>query len=158
MISKKHCASDHCFGGTKIWRIDLSSGSGSGNNPNGGGSSNPGSPGSGGGQSYSSDGNSSAVIYVDPIIWTKSNPVIQCEPPCVLNLPLLVPPTETTDTFPPYITPLELTWSGPTGWKGQPGQQHLQYLKSRLRPLRGVYREPKRLVFNSGCFSNLGHK
>lgn len=116
IVMKKQWASGHCFGGTMIWSIDLYSGSGSGNTPDGGGSSNPGSPGSGSGQSGSSGGNSSDVVYIDPIIWTKSNPVITCEPPRVFILPPLVLPTETIIIFPPYVTSLEVAWSEPTGW------------------------------------------
>ena len=113
---KKEWASGHCFGGTMVWSIDLYSGIGSGDTPDGSGSSDPGSPGSGSGQSGSSDGDSSAVVYIDPIIWTQGGPVINCEPPCVFIFPPLVLPTETTITFPPYITSLDVAWSASTGW------------------------------------------
>lgn len=113
---KKQWASDHCFGGTMIWSIDLYSGPGSGDTPDGGGSSSPGSPGAGSGQEGSSDGGSSAIVYIDPSIWTEPNPVINCEPPCTFILPPLVLAAETTITFPPYITSLDVAWSGSTGW------------------------------------------
>lgn len=54
-----------------IWSIDLYSGSGSGDTPDGGGSSDPRSPASGSGQSGqsgSSDESSFAIVYIDPII------------------------------------------------------------------------------------------
>lgn len=113
---KKQWASEHCFGGTMVWSIDLYSGAGSGNTPDGKGSSNPGSPGSGSGQSSSSDGESSGVVYIDPVIWTEDNPVINCQPPCAFILPPLVLPTPSTITFPPYVTSLDVAWSEPTGW------------------------------------------
>lgn len=113
---KKQWANAHCFGGTMIWSIDLYSGPGSGDTPDGRGSSNPGSPGSASGQSGSFDTESSAIVYIDPIIWTQNNPVINCEPPCVFVLPPLLLPTATTITFPPYVTSLDIAWSVSTGW------------------------------------------
>ncbi|MCJ1283616.1 hypothetical protein MMC26_002947 [Xylographa opegraphella] len=113
---KKQWASSHCFGGTMIWSIDLYSGSGSGNTPDGGGSSSPGDPGSGGGQNGGSEGNSSSIVYIDPKIWGEPNPVINCEPPCTFILPPLILSTPTTISFPLYTTSLDVAWSASTGW------------------------------------------
>jgi chitinase len=45
---KRQWASSRCYGGTMIWSVDLYSGAGSGNTPNGLGSSQLSSPGVGG--------------------------------------------------------------------------------------------------------------
>ena len=113
---KKQWASSHCFGGTMIWSIDLYSGAGSGNTPDGGGSSNQGDPGAGSGQGGASGGGSSGIVYIDPSIWSQANPVINCQPPCTFILPPLALPTPTTITFPPYVTSLDVAWSESTGW------------------------------------------
>ncbi|KAM3067387.1 hypothetical protein ACMFMF_009878 [Clarireedia jacksonii] len=109
---KKAWASQHCFGGTMIWSIDLFSGAGSGNVPDGLGSGG-GDPGSGGGQNGGGDSGagSGSFVYIDPSIWTQSNPVINCQPPCTFVLPPLELPSPTTITFPPYTTSLEVAWS-----------------------------------------------
>ena len=113
---KKTWASDHCFGGTMIWSIDLYSGSGSGNTPDGGGSSSPTDPGSGSG-GYGATGNGSdSIVYIDPSIWSESNPVITCEPPCIFVLPPFVLHSTTTITFPPYVTSLDVAWSESGSW------------------------------------------
>ena len=105
-------ADSHCFGGTMIWSIDMDSGSGSGNTPDGGatGDSDPGGNGGEGsdagateggqenggspnGGPTSSDGSAGSknetvpYIYIDPSIWTQQNPVVMCNPPCQLILP-----------------------------------------------------------------------
>lgn len=114
---KKSWASSHCFGGTMIWSIDLYSGSGSGNTPDGGGNSTSGDPGAGGGNGGSSEGNGGdSIVYIDPSIWGESNPVINCEPPCTFILPPLQLSSTTTITFPPYVTSLDVAWSTSTGW------------------------------------------
>jgi hypothetical protein len=114
---KKQWASSHCYGGTMIWSIDLYSGPGSGNTPDGLGSSVTGDPAAGGGQDGSSESsNSSAIVYIDPSIWQESEPVINCQPPCTFILPPLVLPTPTTITFPLYTTSLDVAWSESTGW------------------------------------------
>ena len=78
---KKQWANQHCFGGTMIWSVDFYSGSGSGDIPDGGGSDNPDSP--GGGQN--SGGGS--VVYIDPSIYDKTGPVVNCKAPSTLILP-----------------------------------------------------------------------
>jgi Glycosyl hydrolases family 18 len=65
---KKQWASSHCFGGTMIWSINLYSGAGIGNTPDGGGSTNPGDPGAGIGQGGASGGDLSGIVYIDPSI------------------------------------------------------------------------------------------
>jgi hypothetical protein len=97
-----------------IWSIDLFSGAGSGNVPDGGGAG--GNPGSGGGQNGGGAGAGGAVVYIDPQIWTEPNPQINCIPPCTFILPPLVLPTPTTISFPPYVTSLDVAWSAATGW------------------------------------------
>ncbi|KAI1097516.1 glycosyl hydrolases family 18-domain-containing protein [Jackrogersella minutella] len=112
---KKEWANSHCFGGTMIWSIDLYSGSGSGNTPDG--NSTCGSdPGGGGGQGGASESGCGGLVYIDPSIWKESNPVINCEPPCTFILPPLQLSTTTTITFPPYVTSLDVAWSTSTGW------------------------------------------
>ena len=114
---KKQWASSHCFGGTMIWSVDLYSGAGSGDTPDGLGSGSPGNPGSGGGQGGTTGGGSgSAIVYIDPSIWKDPNPVINCQPPCTFVLPPLVLSSTTTIVFPPYTTSLDVAWSEPTGW------------------------------------------
>ncbi|KAI6091579.1 hypothetical protein F4821DRAFT_226439 [Hypoxylon rubiginosum] len=112
---KKTWANSHCFGGTMIWSIDLYSGSGSGDTPDG--NSTCGSdPGSGGGQGGASEGGCGGLVYIDPSIWKEPNPMINCEPPCTFILPPLQLSTTTTITFPPYVTSLDVAWSTSTGW------------------------------------------
>lgn len=113
---KKQWASQRCFGGTMIWSIDLYSGSGSGDTPDGLGSDDPGSPGAGGGQSGASEGGAGSLVYIDPSVWKELNPLIECQPPCTFVLPPLVLPKPTTISFPPYVTSLDVAWSEPTGW------------------------------------------
>lgn len=110
---KKSWASSHCFGGTMIWSVDLYSGSGSGDIPDGTGSSSS-DPGGGGGQGSSDP--EPKIVYIDPSIWEEPNPVINCEPPCTFILPPVQLPTPTTITFPPYVTSLEVGWSVSSGW------------------------------------------
>ncbi|KAF1997002.1 glycoside hydrolase family 18 protein [Amniculicola lignicola CBS 123094] len=76
---KKAWASQHCFGGTMIWSVDFYSGSGSGDTPDGGGSTDPGNPGAG------NPGSGSGNVYIDPSIYNEPNPVINCVPPCVYS-------------------------------------------------------------------------
>ncbi|KAL1858931.1 hypothetical protein Daus18300_009801 [Diaporthe australafricana] len=107
---KKNWASQQCYGGTMIWSVDLYSGSGSGDVPDGGGSTDPGNPGGGQG------GAGSNIVYIDPSIWTQGSPTINCRPPCSFVLPPLQLSTKTTIKFPPYVTSLDVAWSEPTGW------------------------------------------
>ncbi len=113
---KKRWTSARCFGGTMIWSIDMYSGGGSGDTPDGGGSSTLGSPGHGGGQGGESGGGLAAVVYIHPSNWKETNPVINCQPPCTFILPPLVLPTPTTIRLPLYTTSLDVAWSEPTGW------------------------------------------
>lgn len=106
---KRQWASSHCFGGTMIWSVDMFSGSGSGDVPDGNGSTDPSNP--GGGQ-----GDGSGVIYIDPSIYDKSSPEVNCKPPCTLILPPKSLTKATTITFPPYVTSLDVAWSESTGW------------------------------------------
>lgn len=111
---KKTWASQHCFGETMIWSIDLFSGVGSGTVPDGLGLSDGGDPGSGGGQGGGSEptGTSpSVVVYIDPSIWTQANPIMNCEPSCTFVLPPFSLSTPTTITFPLYTTSLAVAWS-----------------------------------------------
>ncbi|CAJ2504363.1 Uu.00g117570.m01.CDS01 [Anthostomella pinea] len=112
---KKAWASSKCFGGTMIWSVDLYSGSGSGDTPDGNSSCSS-DPGGSGGQSGSSESGCGGLVYIDPSIWHDDNPVIQCEPPCTFILPPLTLSTTTTITFPPYVTSLDVAWSISTGW------------------------------------------
>lgn len=101
---KKDWASRHCYGGTMIWSIDLFSGAGSGDIPDGkAGSSGGGDP--RGGRA------GLPVVYIDPSIWTEEAPVIQCEPPCSFVLPPLALGSPTTVSFPPLTTSLEVAWT-----------------------------------------------
>lgn len=113
---KKSWASSHCFGGTMIWSIDLYSGPGSGDTPDGGGSSSGTDPGSGGGDGGASEPPGNSIVYIDPSIWTETNPVIMCEPPCIFILPPFSLTSTTTITFPQYVTSLDVAWSDSTGW------------------------------------------
>ncbi|PSR80523.1 glycosyl hydrolases family 18-domain-containing protein [Coniella lustricola] len=113
---KKNWASEHCFGGTMIWSIDLYSGSGSGNTPDGGGSSSSTDPGAGGGNDGSSESESGGIVYIDPTIWAQPSPTIQCDPPCTFILPPYSLAQPTTITFPLYTTSLDVAWSESTGW------------------------------------------
>jgi hypothetical protein len=112
---KKTWASEHCFGGTMIWSIDLYSGSGSGNTPDGTSSCSS-DPGGTAGQSGSSESGCGGIVYIDPSIWDEPNPEISCEPPCTFILPPLTLSTTTTIIFPPYVTSLDVAWSTSTGW------------------------------------------
>ena len=49
-------------------------------------------------------GTGSGTALVPPDIWTKPNPGVQCEPPCVLVLPPYPLPSPTTINFPPLVT------------------------------------------------------
>ncbi|KAJ4288855.1 hypothetical protein N0V88_007185 [Collariella sp. IMI 366227] len=106
---KRQWANNHCFGGTMIWSVDMFSGSGSGDTPDGGGSTDPGNP--GGGQ-----GDGSGVIYIDPSIYEEGAPEVKCQPPCTFILPPKSLTKATTITFPPYVTSLDVAWSASTGW------------------------------------------
>ncbi|RWA12354.1 hypothetical protein EKO27_g2735 [Xylaria grammica] len=106
---KKEWASRRCFGGTMIWSVDMYSGSGSGDVPDGNGSTSPGDPGSGMGEG-------SSQIFIDPSIWNESTPEIRCQPPCTFILPPTRLPTETTISFPPYTTSLDVAWSESGTW------------------------------------------
>lgn len=106
---KKQWASDHCLGGTMIWSIDLFSGAGSGNIPDGKGSNNADNPGSAGGQfGGTGSGEGGQVVYIDPSIWSQTGPVIQCQPPCTFVLPPLQLAQATTISFPLLTTSLEV--------------------------------------------------
>ncbi|KEY73171.1 hypothetical protein S7711_04137 [Stachybotrys chartarum IBT 7711] len=106
---KKRWASRRCFGGTMIWSVDMYSGSGSGDIPDGGGSENPDDP--GGGQ-----GEGSGMVYIDPEIWEEDSPEVNCWPPCTLVMPPLSLETPITISLPPYETSLDVAWSGSDGW------------------------------------------
>ncbi|KAI1157988.1 glycoside hydrolase superfamily [Nemania serpens] len=112
---KKAWANSHCFGGTMIWSIDLFSGLGSGDTPDGNVTCSS-DPGGSGGQSGSSESGCGGLVYIDPSIWDEPNPVISCQPPCTFILPPLTLSTTTTITFPPYVTSLDVAWSTSTGW------------------------------------------
>ncbi|KAJ8070647.1 hypothetical protein OCU04_001018 [Sclerotinia nivalis] len=92
-----------------IWSIDLFSETGNRNVPDRLGSDD-GNTGSGGGQDGEGDSGigSSSFVYIDPSIWTQSNPVINCQPPYTFVLPPIVLSSPTTITFPPYTTSLEM--------------------------------------------------
>ncbi|KAI0552393.1 hypothetical protein F4679DRAFT_535452 [Xylaria curta] len=113
---KKTWASSHCFGGTVIWSIDLYSGAGSGNTPDGQGNSSTSDPGGSGGNSGGTGEGGDSIVYIDPSIWNSPAPVINCEPPCTFVLPPLQLPTPSTVTFPLYTTSLDVAWSASTGW------------------------------------------
>lgn len=114
--AKVRTANSLCMGGTMIWSIDFDSGSGSGDVPDdnfganstgssSGGGNNPGSGSGGNSGANSSGGNSgSGLVYVDPSIWTDSQPLAACEPPCVLVLPPMQLPSPTVISFPPVTT------------------------------------------------------
>lgn len=93
-----------------IWSVDLYSGSGSGDTPDGGGSANPGSPSSGGGQGGGTEGDGDAIVYIDPSIWSEENPEINCQPPCSFVLPPFQLPEPTTISIPPMTTSLEIAY------------------------------------------------
>ncbi|KAI9798404.1 MAG: hypothetical protein M1833_004798 [Piccolia ochrophora] len=115
-------ANDHCMGGTMVWSVDFNSGPGSGNTPDGGAGavgSGPGSeisglnggagaagngPGLTGGAGAGAPGDND--VYIDPIIWTQPNPIIQCQPPCRYILPPYPLGGVTTISFPPLSTSL----------------------------------------------------
>ena len=99
-------ADSHCFGGTMTWSIDMDSGSGSGDIPDGGASNNGDPGGNGGaggaagvnGQGQGNEGSfglagsaganhTTTNVYIDPSIWNEQNPVVMCHPPCQLILP-----------------------------------------------------------------------
>lgn len=105
-------ADSHCFGGMMMWSVDMDSGSGSGNTPDGGAHSNgdPGGNGGAGGAAGTatqgqgdggsanggptgSEGSAGSLnstvtdVYIDPSIWDEPNPVVMCNPPCQLILP-----------------------------------------------------------------------
>ena len=116
LAAKVRFADSLCMGGHMIWSIDFDSGPGSGDVPDGifssntsgttaGGGDNPGS-GSGGNSGGSSfdTGNATGLVYVDPSIWTDSQPLVACIPPCVLILPPLQLGSTTVITFPPLTT------------------------------------------------------
>ncbi|KAI8625119.1 hypothetical protein F5Y19DRAFT_277848 [Xylariaceae sp. FL1651] len=113
---KKAWASSHCFGGTVIWSIDLFSGAGSGNTPDGLGNATTGDPGGSGGNSGGQGEGSDSIVYIDPSIWKDPEPIINCEPPCTFILPPLPLATPSTVTFPPYTTSLEVAWSTSGSW------------------------------------------
>ncbi|KAK2074979.1 hypothetical protein P8C59_009144 [Phyllachora maydis] len=113
---KKTWASSHCFGGTVLWSIDLYSGVGSGNTPDGLGDPSSTDPGGSGGNSGGDSEGDQSVVYIDPSIWAEPEPVIQCEPPCTFVLPPRPLPTRSTVTFPLYTTSLDVAWSTSTGW------------------------------------------
>lgn len=110
---KRTWASQHCFGGTMIWSIDLFSGVGSGTIPDGQSSTSVGDPASGGGPNGGSDSNNSnsSIVYIDPSVWGETSPTINCQPPCTFVLPPLSLSTPATISFPLYTTSLEVAWS-----------------------------------------------
>jgi chitinase len=79
------------FGGTADWAIDLdedySTGDAAGEGDNG-----------------------SGPIYISPDIYTESNPIIECYPPCTLILPPFVLPNPTTITMDPVTVTFSDTW------------------------------------------------
>lgn len=116
IAAKIKTANSLCLGGTMIWSIDFDSGSGSGDvpdkgfgtdasGPSSGGGNNPesGSSGNSGGGS-SGNGVGSGVVYVDGTVWTDPQPLVACEPPCVLILPPIQLPSSTVITFPALTT------------------------------------------------------
>lgn len=116
IAAKIRTANSLCLGGTMIWSIDFDSGSGSGNvpdkgfgtevtGPSSGGGNNPGSGSSGNsGGGSSGNGVGSGVVYVDGTVWTDPQPLVACEPPCVLILPPIQLPSSTVITFPALTT------------------------------------------------------
>lgn len=116
---KRAWASSHCFGGTMIWSVDLYSGSGSGDTPDGSVECST-DPGGSSGQEGASSGGCGGLVYIDPSVWTEEEPEISCLPPCTFILPPLQLSTTTTITFPPYVTSLDVAWpvttGGSTGW------------------------------------------
>lgn len=108
---KKDFASSLCFGGTMIWSVDLYSGSGSGNTPDGQGSDTPGSPAGGSGQGGAvGEDDGDDIVLIDPSIWNDANPEINCEPPCSFVLPPLQLLEPTTILIPPITTSLEVAY------------------------------------------------
>ncbi|KFA82003.1 hypothetical protein S40288_07998 [Stachybotrys chartarum IBT 40288] len=106
---KKWWASQRCFGGTIVWSVDMYSGSGSGDVPDGRGSENPGDP--GGGQ-----GEGSGMVYIDPEVWEEDTPEVNCWPPCTFVMPPLLLGEPITISLPPYETSLDVAWAGTDGW------------------------------------------
>ncbi|KAL8951475.1 MAG: hypothetical protein Q9222_002552 [Ikaeria aurantiellina] len=118
--AKVQAANSLCMGGTMIWSIDFDSGSGSGDVPDGiiaadGNNTSSGDSSSGGGNNLGSGsgGNSggghsgasgSGLVYVNETMWTDQNPLVACEPPCVLVLPPTQLPSPTVISFPPWTT------------------------------------------------------
>lgn len=107
---KKQWANQHCFGGTTIWSVDFSSGPVSGGIPDGGGSDFPDSP---GGDQNAGGG---SLVYIDPPIYNKPDPVVNCIAPYTLIVPPLQLSTKTTISFSPYVTSLDVAWSESSGW------------------------------------------
>lgn len=96
-----------------IWSIDFDSGSGSGDEPDqdlgsdtadstsgGGDNRGSGSGGNSGSGSFGA-GSGSGLVYVDPSIWSDPQPLVACEPPCVLVLPPIQLTSPTVINFPP---------------------------------------------------------
>jgi hypothetical protein len=54
------------------------------------------------------------VVYVDPSVWTGSQ--MGCQPPCIMVLPESQLSAPTTVTFPPFVTTLEVGWTGSDGF------------------------------------------
>ena len=48
----------------------------------------------------------SGIVYINPSIWTESDPEVFCKPPCILVFPPLLLTATTTITLPPYTTSL----------------------------------------------------
>ncbi|KAL9598709.1 MAG: hypothetical protein Q9219_004322 [cf. Caloplaca sp. 3 TL-2023] len=116
LAAKARLADSLCMRGTMIWSVDFDSGPGSGDVPDNfissndsgttaGGGNNPGSGsgGNSGGQTFDT-GNATGLVYVEPSVWTESQPLVACVPPCVLVLPPLQLGSTTVITFPPLTT------------------------------------------------------
>jgi chitinase len=87
------------FGGIADWAVDLQSSSGSGGDNDDDSSS-------------SGDGETGEEIYIDPGLWTSSDPVIVCSPPCTFVLPPVPLETTTSITWTSYTTSFQSSKSG----------------------------------------------
>lgn len=88
------------FGGLSDWAIDLNmTGSGSG--------SEPGGDDEDGENDFPGQDPMDNVVYVDPSVYDEENPLVQCEPPCVLVMPPWTLPYATTI----YPTPITQSWT-----------------------------------------------
>lgn len=53
----------------------------------------------------------SGVVYIAPEVYTQENPIVNCQPPCDIIFPPLILKEQTTISFPPYTTTLEIVWT-----------------------------------------------